>query len=265
MPSDKELEGYYSYYYKQDLERIGPVNPGSRHKVFRKWFHRITGDVDPRDFIEVSKGQRLLDYGCGMAGYLSDFHRRGVRVSGAEIAKAVVEKCQKEGFDVQEVKTFSIIPFEDAEFDVVYLMQVFEHLREPHLFMEELRRVSKPGATLYLAVPNSRSFWRRVFRENWISGWFAPFHLYHYNSHNLSQMAMQHGFEFVQSWSRTPSSWFRLNLKALFYATENRLDWNSTWLDGRLMRLIITIILRIAEIPVRERDCLVIQLRKIRN
>jgi len=260
-PSEEELATYYAAYSNDENVDLS-LKIGSRRPWFRRIFHRLTGDVDPRDFVRVRPGDRVLDYGCGHAGYLSDFHHRGIAISGAEIAGYVVETCRQRGFDVRQVEQFSHIPFGDNEFNVVYLMQVFEHLREPHVFMRELSRVLKSGGTLYLAVPNINSVWRKVFGKNWVSGWFAPFHLFHYSRASLADLAGQHGFDLKDSWSNTPESWFRLNLKAWIHPAENRLDWRTSWLDARLVRYISMFLLRVIEIPVRERDCLVIKLIK---
>lgn len=260
-PSEAELATYYSAYSNNEDISFSPTM-GTRRPWLRTMFHRLSGDVDPRDFVRIMPGERVLDYGCGRAGYLGDFHHRGVDISGAEIAEYVVKACQQRGFDVRRVEKLSNIPFGDDEFDVVYLMQVFEHLREPHVFMQELSRVLKRGGALYLAVPNINSIWRKVFGKNWVSGWFAPFHLFYYSRDSLAKLAAMHGFDLEDSWSNTPEAWFRMNLKAWLYPEETRLDWCSSWLDMRLVRYCAMVLLRIIELPVRERDCLVVKLAK---
>ena len=45
------------------------------------------------------------------------------------------------------------IPVDDARFDHVRLTQVLEHLPEPATVLAELRRVLKPGGTLWLTAP----------------------------------------------------------------------------------------------------------------
>lgn len=261
MPTQAQLATYYAA-YSDDEEVDLSLKTGSRRPILRKLFHRLTGDVDPRDFVDVPAGARVLDYGCGHAGYLSDFHHRGIAISGAEIAGYVVEACQRHGFDVHQVDSFSHIPFDDRKFDIVYLMQVFEHLREPHVFMQELARILKGSGTLYLAVPNADSIWRKVLGNNWVSGWFAPFHLFHYNRASLTNLAKQHGFDVADSWSSTPESWLRLNLKACLSPDENQLDRCKSWLDSRLIRYVLMMLLRVVELPFRERDCLVMKLIK---
>jgi len=264
LPCLQDLGGYYSN------NSISPAikfasGRGARFPVLRKAFHFISGDVDPRDFIGATKGMRVLDYGCGCAGHLSDFHARGVRISGAEIAGSLVDACNANGLDVRKVDDMDRIPFEDCEFDMVYLMQVFEHLRDPIGFMRELNRILKPDGKVYIALPNNRSVWRKVFGKNWVSGWFAPFHLYHFDRETLSRMAREHGFEPTSCWTRTPESWFRLNLKAFFYPEENKLDGRRSWIDMSLVCFVIMLTLRIFELLVRERDCLVMKLEKQRR
>jgi SAM-dependent methyltransferase len=261
LPTDEQLVSYYGAYSQDDKVDLSQ-GVGSRHPKLRKLFHWLSGDVDPRDFVNVPAGARVLDYGCGHAGYLSDFHHRGVAISGAEIAEYAVEACRNHGYDVHKVDDFSHIPFDTCEFDIVYLMQVFEHLRDPHEFLQELARILKSGGMLYLAVPNAASIWRKVFSHNWVSGWFAPFHLFHYTCGTLEKLAGQHGFDLIDTWSRTPESWFRLNLKAILYPRENRLDWHRNWLDSRPVRYLLMLLLRTIELPFHEKDCLVIQLRK---
>jgi len=95
-----------------------------------------------------------------------------------------------------------------------------------------------------------------------VSGWFAPFHLFHYDRKNLSNLAKEYGFELEKAWSNTPVSWFRLNLKAWLFPNENKLDRFKCWLDGRLVGYALMFILRLIELPVREKDCLVVKLVK---
>jgi SAM-dependent methyltransferase len=262
IPTDDELASYYASYSTDN--KLRPFKGlGFKFPFLRKIYHKFTGDVDPRDFIYPTKNARILDYGCGHATYLKYFHERGFNISGAEITDFLVEACQQHELDVHKVNDFNHIPFPDNEFDIVYLMQVFEHLKDPHAFMNELSRIMKKDGILYIAVPNSSSMWKKVFKKNWISGWFAPFHLFHYNDNNLTKLAEQYNLTVVNSWSNTPIDWFILNLKAWLYPNENKLDSEKKWLDYKIIKYLIMTILRIIEISSYQRDCLVVHLKKI--
>lgn len=262
MPSFEELQTYYaSYSTSSDVKLIS--SPGTRHERLRRWYHRLTGDVDPRDFVAVSQGTRMLDYGCGAAPYLGHFRARGANISGAEVTPAIVSTYRAAGFDVALIENMERIPFPDGEFDVVYMMQVIEHVARPHDFLSEVRRILRPGGLVYLAMPNALSIWRRVFGANWVAGWFAPFHLFVYSAVGIGKLAQAHGFEVVRSWSSTSDSWLRLNIKAALHPTSHNLDATPrSWLDGVFVRLPLSALLRLVEVAVRERDCLVVELKK---
>jgi SAM-dependent methyltransferase len=262
MPSFEELQTYYaSYSTSSDVKLIS--SPGTLHERLRRWYHRLTGDVDPRDFVAVSQGTRMLDYGCGAAPYLGHFRARGANISGAEVTPAIVSTYRAAGFDVALIENMERIPFPDEEFDIVYMMQVIEHVARPHEFLSEVRRILRPGGLVYLAMPNALSIWRRVFGANWVAGWFAPFHLFVYSAVGIGKLAQAHGFEVVRSRSSTSDSWLRLNIKAALHPTTHNLDATPrSWLDGVFVRLPLSALLRLVEVAVRERDCLVVELKK---
>ncbi len=260
-PTEDELIKYYSVYSHNKSVTFTP-RVGSRYPMLRKMYHWISGDIDPRDFIKPGGDSIILDYGCGEAGCLFDFHLRGVKISGAEISAEMVNACQKFGLDVHQVTSPDNIPFGKDTFDIVYLMQVFEHIRNPHVFLDELFRVLKPGGVLFMAMPNSKSKWKSLFGKNWVSGWFAPFHLFHYDKKNLIYLSQQHGFEVIKTWSRTPASWFRLNIKAYLNPYETRLEEHPSIVDSIFVYIPLMIILRIFELFILQSDCLVIKMAK---
>ena len=261
-PTDAELAEYYAAYTTEGRIEV-KTGHGSHFPVLRMILHYISGDVDPRDFVEISPASRVLDYGCGQGSYLRYFHERGIDIHGAEVTDTLVDATRMHGLSVKKVTDFSSLPFADAEFDVVYLMQVFEHLRDPKRFMRELSRVLKRGGALYLAVPNASSTWRRLFRSNWVSGYFVPFHLVNYTDDALANLGSEYGFRRIRNWSRTPDSWFRLNLKAMMYPRETMLDSFKCWIDIAPMRILLIIALRLCEVFFRERDCLVMRFEKV--
>jgi len=262
MPTLVELQDYYAGYTGVVGSSDG-LSIGSRYDMLRRLYHRISGDVDPRDFIPVTPGLRILDYGCGAAPYLHYFRSRGALVHGAEIEPSVVRSHRASGLDVALIENPETIPFPDGAFDIVYLMQVIEHVPAPHHLLREVRRILQPSGEVYLAMPNARSIWRRRFGADWVVGWFAPFHLFVFSLRSIRALAAANGFAVVRWWSSTPESWFRLNLHARLHPENNLLgDAATTWLDTWPPRVLLGAALRLRELFARERDCLVVRLRK---
>lgn len=50
------------------------------------------------------------------------------------------------------------LPFKNGSVDYIYCSHVLEHLKDPTMFVREMYRVSKNGATIYLRVPHFSMF-----------------------------------------------------------------------------------------------------------
>ncbi|MBV9010103.1 MAG: methyltransferase domain-containing protein [Verrucomicrobia bacterium] len=100
----------------------------------------------------------ILDWGCGcgrVVAQLSRFIPRA-RLHGCDIDRATIE------WDSENIAgaTFTAIPayppteYPDAFFDLIYGISVMTHLSEEAQFawLEELRRISRPGAIILLSV-----------------------------------------------------------------------------------------------------------------
>lgn len=57
------------------------------------------------------------------------------------------------GDNVDVVYDGGAIPFKDATFDVVISQEVFEHIADPQAALDEVARVTKPGALFFLQLP----------------------------------------------------------------------------------------------------------------
>jgi len=62
------------------------------------------------------------------------------------------------GVDVCHDLTEFSWPWEDQQFDEIYMKDVLEHLPDTVRTMNELYRITKPGAKVYIAVPYWNSF-----------------------------------------------------------------------------------------------------------
>jgi len=54
------------------------------------------------------------------------------------------------------------LPFEDNSFDVVLLIEVIEHVRNPALLLDEIYRILKNGGVLILSTPNVENLQSRL-------------------------------------------------------------------------------------------------------
>lgn len=260
-PTHEELSRYYQQYYKDNKLTIN-TGLGNKYDFLRKIYHFFSGDIDPRNFIKKDTDKIMLDYGYGGATFLKYFHDKGLNIYGAEANDNAIKAGIKAGLKVKKIESFDKIPYDNNKFDIVYLMQVFEHLSDPRIFLSELNRVLKIDGELYLGLPNAKSIWKKVFKKNWVV-WFPPFHIAHYHPENLRKLSKEFGLEYQTHWTKTPESWFRFSMKALIFKNNNNLEQTNTILDSKISRIIFMFFLTFINFFIKNNDCMVIKFKKV--
>lgn len=109
------------------------------------------------------KGMHVLDVACGKGEWLSELANIGAVPAGIDISTRAVEQCRKRlpSADIRE-GIAEHLPFEDDRFDLVTCLGSLEHFLDQPLALREMVRVSKPGATFLVLVPNSGFLTRRL-------------------------------------------------------------------------------------------------------
>ncbi len=104
-------------------------------------------------------GKRVLDLGAGK-GYMCQRIAEGLTARGLNPADILRASDLSPGnFElpgiVCDYGDFNRgLPYPDAHFDVVCLVEVLEHIENQFECIREIRRILKPGGTLYLSTPN---------------------------------------------------------------------------------------------------------------
>lgn len=130
-------------------------------------------------------GKRVLDVASG-EGYGSFLLRRwgAESVEGIDVDAQTVETATRlfggDGVHYQ-CHTAEQLPFEDHTFDVVCSFETIEHLDHPELFLQEIRRVLKPGGNIILSCPNDPYYYKPGEPGN-------PFHKKQYTYFDFKQL-----------------------------------------------------------------------------
>jgi SAM-dependent methyltransferase len=96
----------------------------------------------------------ILDIGCGNGSILRALRKRGYKqLHGLEISAYAIRRLREEGFEMHHGR-IPQLPMGPAMFDVVIASQVLEHVIRRRRFLEEIRRVLKPGGRLLIFVPD---------------------------------------------------------------------------------------------------------------
>ena len=117
--------------------------------------------------VPVQPGEAVLDIGCGLdtvLDYLPD--ARGFTLD------SLMGKLVQFGLSPRALHSagaFEHMPFASQSFDRVFLMNVLDHVRDPHSGLAEIARVLVPGGHLVLSVDtySGRRYHEKRARKWW--------------------------------------------------------------------------------------------------
>ena len=136
------------------------ITTGASHPLTnRKIFNLITKNI--------SKNSRILDFGCG-SGYMTQQVGQHLEKDCTNInEKLFACEIAPESFLYNKIKCLKIeadskIPFEDNYFDLIYSIEVLEHMARPYDYFIEAFNKLNNGGTLIFSTPNISHFKSRL-------------------------------------------------------------------------------------------------------
>jgi SAM-dependent methyltransferase len=102
---------------------------------------------------------RALDLGAGQGALSHAMNLRGFDVTAADIN---TRQFRAAGVACSKIDLNRPLPFHDGGFDLVFAVEVLEHLESPRAFLREIFRVLRPGGLAVISTPNITSLPSRV-------------------------------------------------------------------------------------------------------
>lgn len=93
--------------------------------------------------LDLPKGGKILDAGCGTGKLASFWLNEGCDILGIDISDGALAITKKKGVKTMKADILKGLPFEDNSFDLVYSDGLLEHFVDPEPILTELFRVSK--------------------------------------------------------------------------------------------------------------------------
>ncbi len=122
----------------------------------------------------------LLEIGCGEGRGIEPLLTKAARLMAVDRLQSTMERLRKQ-YPSADFRSFSFPPLSgiaDNVYDTVVSFQVIEHIRDDRFFLEEIRRVLKPGGTALLSTPNRNMSLSR-----------NPWHVREYSPQELADLA----------------------------------------------------------------------------
>jgi len=128
-------------------------------------------DILNKNGIDITKFQAILDFGCGVGRVIRYFNTlNGPALYGTDYNPDLIVWCRK-NLKFAEFQTNPLagsLDYKDEQFDFIYALSVFTHLREPLqiFWIKELSRVLKPGGYLFITVHGEKYYLPQLLSED---------------------------------------------------------------------------------------------------
>ena len=174
---DTPVEPYDAVYFDK-WGSAGDALIGMKKRTYRSVLSRAPGP----------KGRKLLDVGCALGWSLDAAGEDGFLTAGVEVSGHAAESAGRR-HDVR----LSTGEFEDGSFDLVTLVDVIEHVRDPVGLLRETRRLLRPGGCAVLTTPDLSSLSARTMGFRW--PYIIPEHVVYFDRSTIRMALRRAGLE----------------------------------------------------------------------
>lgn len=132
---------------------------------------------------QVASGD-LLDVGAAYGTFMrlaSEYYA----CIGLELSDYAARKAREEFHVDVRVGTIEDAPFPDAQFDVIVMWDIIEHLQNPVVALKEVYRLLRPGGFCFISTDDVNNWLVRWLGTKWW-GIAPPLHLCHFSKRGMA-------------------------------------------------------------------------------
>ena len=142
----------------------------------------------------LSKTAFCLDIGCSTGRLVKLLRGKGYsNTFGIDIALPALTIGKAGGLDLALASAEKGLPFATNAFDVIFFLDVVEHLTRPYEALVEIRRILKDNGLLVITTPNAGSIIRLLLGKRWYA-LKDKTHLYYFDSFSMTYILAKAGY-----------------------------------------------------------------------
>lgn len=193
--ADASETGQLTALYEQLVDPSYEEGADSR-TVQMRWLLQLGISARPQ-------ARTLLEIGAGSGLLVAEAGRLGLDAVGVEPSKSLVTAARRiNGVELLQ-GTFPHPRVEGRQFDLVYVVDVIEHVNDPVKLLADCAGAMAPGGVLMVVTPDVSSLAARFFGHRW---WhFRLAHVGYFNKRSMSEASRRAGLA-IQSTCRV--RWF---------------------------------------------------------
>lgn len=209
--SEKQLDLYYSDEQSNDPDDpiyADEINQDNLNYYYKKLLYLLSK-------LKFNNGN-LLDIGCNRGQFLN-LAKDKFDVYGIERAKAAYLIAQRNFGKKIFTGTLKDYPLKKEFFNVITLMDVFDHLINPITELKKIEQMLVPGGVVIIKIHNIDCLLSKITGKNFYAI-LPPFHLSYFSPSNIKSLLLSLGYENVN----IKFIGNKLSFKTIFYRLARR-------------------------------------------
>lgn len=158
LKATPELEDFGHKYTEEGQGKIGS-------KLLDGYFNAVKELLIASGKLDAKSNMKAIELGCGEGYSTQRLHRMlgsNFVMMASEYVEGLLPQAKKLNPDVKIIQeSVYELKHKDESFDVVFLLEVLEHLDYPDEALKEIKRILKPDGVLILGVPRE-PLWRAL-------------------------------------------------------------------------------------------------------
>jgi SAM-dependent methyltransferase len=155
---DEEVSELVSLY--EQLSDSAYEETSDSRRLQMQWLLDYGGKAHPQ-------ARTLLEIGSGSGLLIAEAKKRGLEAIGIEPSRALVEAAKRlNSVDLLQ----GIFPHpgvEGKQFDLIYVVDVIEHVSDPVGLLASLEKILAPGGAMVVVTPDMASLMARTLKHRW--------------------------------------------------------------------------------------------------
>ena len=200
---DDKVSGIFDSIY--GLVRTYQLN--KKKKLIGKYFNKSNGEI--------------LDIGCGAGDFLQYMKENHWNINGVDTSNKARKIANKKlNIKVMDPKDWIN---NKEEYDVITCWHSLEHVHEPWVYLDKIKKSLTLDGFLIVALPNYQSTDAKIYKEFW-AAYDTPRHLYHFTIKSMNKTIKPHGLNI--------ESIYRMNFDPFYVSMLSAKHMGKSFMSG---------------------------------
>ena len=200
---DDKVSGIFDSIY--GLVRTYQLN--KKKKLIGKYFNKSDG--------------KILDIGCGAGDFLQYMKENHWNINGVDTSNKARKIANKKlNIKVMDPKDWIN---NKEKYDVITCWHSLEHVHEPWVYLDKIKKSLTLDGFLIVALPNYQSTDAKIYKEFW-AAYDTPRHLYHFTIKSMNKTIKPHGLNI--------ESIYRMNFDPFYVSMLSAKHMGKSFMSG---------------------------------